>query len=391
VARLRLAFIVVAVALLATVVPATAGQPAGETPDARIERLRDAIEAATQREQVLTSDLAAASERIDVVGGQAQVVGSRLSELETELAEHRSRLAELRERFALESRRLRTLQKAERVAQRRLEQRIVDIYVNDPPDELEILFQVRSLNDLISQLDYLDQIARRDQQIADEVAIATDRIAETRRLLGETKAAEERTTELLAVRTAEQRREYDRLVAYRDELAAAQADRRTLLARVRDDRHEAEEDLAALEQASAELTERLQSSTPLGPPPAPSASGFIWPVNGAVTSGFGPRWGRMHEGLDIAAGFGTPIRAAAGGTVSHAGWLGGYGNLVVVEHGGGLATAYAHQQQIYVSVGQTVTQGQALGEVGSTGNSTGPHLHFETRVNGSAVDPFGYL
>ena len=390
-ARLRLVLIVVAIAALAATVPAALGGSASESPDARIERLRDAIEAATQREQVLTSDFAVASERIDVVGGQAQVAGSRLSELEAELAEHRSRLVELRERYALESRRLRTLQKAERVAQRRLEQRIVDIYINDPPDELEILFQVRSLNDLISQLDYLDQIARRDQQIADEVAIATDRIADTRRLLGETKAAEERTTELLAVRTAEQRREYGRLVAYRDELVAAQADRRTLLARVRDDRHEAKEDLAALEQASAELTARLQSSTPLGPPATPSASGFIWPVNGAVTSGFGLRWGRMHEGLDIGVGFGTPIRAAAGGTVSHAGWLGGYGNLVVVEHGGGLATAYAHQQQIYVSVGQTVTQGQVLGEVGSTGNSTGPHLHFEVRINGSAVDPFGYL
>lgn len=390
-ARLRLAFIAAAVVALVTAVPGALGEPAPESPDAQIERLRDAIEAATQREQVLTSDLSAAAERIDVVGGQAQAVGARLRVLETELAEHRRRLAELRERYALESRRLRTLRRAERVAQRRLEQRLVDIYVNDPPDELEILFQVRSLNDLISQLDYLDQIARRDRQIAGEVAIATERIARTRRLLGETKAAEAETTALVAARTAEQRREYGRLVAYRDELVAAQADRRTLLARIRDGRHEAEEDLAALEQASAELAARLRSSASPGPPPAPSASGFVWPVDGPVTSGFGLRWGRMHEGLDIGAGSGAPIRAAAAGTVSHAGWLGGYGNLVVVEHGGGLATAYAHQQRIAVSVGQTVGQGQLLGEVGSTGNSTGPHLHFEVRVNGSAVDPLGYL
>ena len=114
-------------------------------------------------------------------------------------------------------------------------------------------------------------------------------------------------------------------------------------------------------------------------------------INGAVTSGFGLRWGRMHEGLDIGVGFGTPIRAAAGGTVSHAGWLGGYGNLVVVEHGGGLATAYAHQQQIYVSVGQTVSQGQLIASVGCTGHCYGPHVHFEVRVNGTPVDPMGYL
>jgi murein DD-endopeptidase MepM/ murein hydrolase activator NlpD len=99
----------------------------------------------------------------------------------------------------------------------------------------------------------------------------------------------------------------------------------------------------------------------------------------------------MHEGIDIAAGLGTPIRAAAAGTVIHAGWLGGYGNLVVLDHGDGLATAYAHASAILVGVGQSVAQGQTLSLVGSTGNSTGPHLHFEVRVNGSAVDPLLYL
>jgi murein DD-endopeptidase MepM/ murein hydrolase activator NlpD len=90
-------------------------------------------------------------------------------------------------------------------------------------------------------------------------------------------------------------------------------------------------------------------------------------------------------------GFGTPIRAVSAGTVVYSGWFGGYGNLVVVDHGNGLSTAYAHQQQIYATVGQSVAQGESLGEVGSTGNSTGAHLHFEVRINGSAVDPLGYL
>jgi murein DD-endopeptidase MepM/ murein hydrolase activator NlpD len=99
----------------------------------------------------------------------------------------------------------------------------------------------------------------------------------------------------------------------------------------------------------------------------------------------------MHEGIDIAASSGTPIRAAAAGTVIHAGWLGGYGNLVVVDHGNGLATAYAHASAILVGVGQQVAQGDTVSLVGSTGHSTGPHLHFEVRVNGVAVDPLGYL
>jgi len=99
----------------------------------------------------------------------------------------------------------------------------------------------------------------------------------------------------------------------------------------------------------------------------------------------------MHEGIDIAVGYGTPIGAASAGTVIYCGWMGGYGNLVVIDHGGGLATAYGHQSSIATGCGQPVSRGQIIGYVGSTGHSTGPHLHFEVRVNGAPVDPLGYL
>ena len=113
-------------------------------------------------------------------------------------------------------------------------------------------------------------------------------------------------------------------------------------------------------------------------------------MNGPITSGFGWRWGRMHEGIDIGVPCGTPIHAAASGTVIYSGWMDGYGNIVVIDHGNGLATAYGHQSAIYVG-GGSVSQGQSIGAVGSTGNSTGCHLHFEVRVNGTPVDPLGYL
>ena len=137
------------------------------------------------------------------------------------------------------------------------------------------------------------------------------------------------------------------------------------------------------------------SSSSSSPPPSGgggSESGlYIWPVRGPVTSGFGPRWGAFHSGIDIGVPYGVPIAASRGGTVIRAGWRGDYGYAVEISHGGGVSTLYGHMSQILVNVGQRVGQGDTIGKVGSTGNSTGPHVHFEVRINGSRVNPIGYL
>jgi murein DD-endopeptidase MepM/ murein hydrolase activator NlpD len=139
-------------------------------------------------------------------------------------------------------------------------------------------------------------------------------------------------------------------------------------------------------------------TAPPAPTPAPGGNpGFIWPCGGAVVSGFGNRVHpvlgtvRFHSGIDINCANATPAGAAAGGVVIGAGWNGGYGNAVIIDHGGGFSTLYGHLSQIDVSVGSTVSAGQQIGLIGSTGLSTGPHLHFEVRINGGAVDPMGYL
>jgi murein DD-endopeptidase MepM/ murein hydrolase activator NlpD len=118
-----------------------------------------------------------------------------------------------------------------------------------------------------------------------------------------------------------------------------------------------------------------------------SASGLIWPIHAPVTSEFGPRWGGFHPGIDIAGPFGTPIHASKDGVVIFAGPNGGYGNFVLIDHGGGMVTGYAHQSRLVATQGERVSQGQIIGYEGSTGASTGPHLHFEVRINGSTQNP----
>jgi murein DD-endopeptidase MepM/ murein hydrolase activator NlpD len=165
---------------------------------------------------------------------------------------------------------------------------------------------------------------------------------------------------------------------------------------VRRMRARAQEDLRALEAEQARVAQRLRDAAP-DPATAPAApirrgSGqLIWPIDGTITSPFGQRWGRLHAGLDIGAPEGTPIRAAATGRVVLAGWQGGYGLYTCIQHSGTLSTCYAHQSRLGTSTGASVSQGQAMGYVGNTGNSFGAHLHFEVRVGGSPVDPLGYL
>ena len=122
-----------------------------------------------------------------------------------------------------------------------------------------------------------------------------------------------------------------------------------------------------------------------------SAGGFMWPLNGSITSYYGPRWGRMHTGIDVDGVSGQPIVASKSGRVIVASYYGGYGNAVVIDHGGGVSTLYGHMSSFGVSNGASVSQGQIIGYVGCTGSCTGDHLHFEVRINGNPVNPLDYL
>jgi murein DD-endopeptidase MepM/ murein hydrolase activator NlpD len=122
-----------------------------------------------------------------------------------------------------------------------------------------------------------------------------------------------------------------------------------------------------------------------------SSSRFTWPTEGELTSGFAQRWGRHHDGIDLANDIGTPVRAARAGRVSYSGWSSGYGHVVMIEHDQGYTTVYGHLNESYVTEGQYVKAGQSIAAMGNTGNSTGPHLHFEVRKNGTPINPYNVL
>jgi murein DD-endopeptidase MepM/ murein hydrolase activator NlpD len=398
VAALLGAFVILAV-------PSALGQSPVERKehlDRRISGLRDEIEAAKRKEGTLTSEIVAATERIEALDGDIGALTALIAELEVELAAHRSRLARLEARVEEQTEQIEHLQTQFEIAQTRLERRLVELYQNEETDAFEILLQVQSLADIVDQLEYFESVGRQDQALTEQIQTLRDEIRIAREETRLTKAEVGAETRALAQKTAEQVAARAELVAQQNALAAARANRRSVLASVRADRHEAQEDVQAMQAESARLAERIRAAAAAAAASSgesgggssgngSSASGLIWPVNGVLTSGFGPRWGRIHEGIDIGAATGTPIRAAAAGRIIYAGYnSGGYGNLTIIDHGNGLSTAYAHQSAIYVG-GGSVSQGTVIGAVGSTGSSTGPHLHFEVRVNGSPVDPLGYL
>lgn len=389
---------VLAVGVLVYVAPAL-GDPGTDKArvDSEIGRLQGEVAEAEREAVVLTDELSAVAGRVRELEAGVDAQQARLAELEGTLATARARLATLDRTIAVQTERLERLRAEYRIALARLEHRVRELYMTETPDALSFVLGTASFTDIIDNLELLGRIGSQDERIAERVRASRDGVADARRKTRAARAEAARLEAVAAAATSQQRSVVTQLVADRDALVEARRQKATTLASIKEDKESVLEEIHALEQQSAELAERIRQAqqAPATPIPGivpPSGGGRLgWPVSGSVTSGFGPRWGRTHEGIDIAVPEGTPVRAAAAGTVIHAGWLGGYGNLVVVDHGGGLSTAYAHNSALGASVGQSVAAGEVVAYSGNTGNSSGPHVHFEVRVGGSAVDPLGYL
>ena len=372
--------------------------------DERLSSLRAKIEHAKSQESVLTHDITVVDAKITALQDDVARAQNELSSLESQLAASQQRLDRTTQLFALQTKKLVQLRRDYGIALERLGRRLIDAYESPGFDALDVILAATSMSSMLNDIEYVQQIGKQDRQISDQLRKAKKAMhaarEETRRL--KRRVAEE--TEAIRVRTEQQNAVTQQLVSTQQQLATALDSKRDTLSSIKVDEKEFAAEANALQAVSASLAAKIQAaasrpSPPPSsgtPPPSSSSSGFIWPVSGPVTSPFGSRClgngdCSSHPGIDIAVPAGTPISASASGTVIYAGWLGGYGNLTIIEHGGGLATAYGHQSSIAVGNGTFVSQGQVIGYVGCTGYCFGDHLHFEVRVNGQPVDPLGYL
>jgi murein DD-endopeptidase MepM/ murein hydrolase activator NlpD len=362
--------------------------------DARIAALQARIDASKGQEGVLSSQLSEVATELQDAQAAVETAQASVDSLEAELASARARLDRLSELLAVQTARLRRLQVEYARAVGVLEARVRTAYMDEPPDMLSFLVSASSFDDLVDNVDFLDRIGRQDQRVAADVDRVRRNAAAERAATIRTRRMQAAAVSVIGAHADAARAARDRLAADRDRLVTVESIKQSALADTRETRAEYVGEVESLAAESAALAARIRAaqagagSTGTG---QPSAAGFVWPCEGVVVSGFGVRWGRMHEGIDIACAYGAPVHAAAAGTVIYAGWMQGYGNLVVLDHGNGISTAYAHASAILVSVGQSVGQGEEVSLVGATGHATGPHLHFEVRVNGVAVDPLSYL
>ena len=355
-------------------------------------------------QQQVNQQNAAKADAETVIGS----VSEQLRQIEEQLRQATAELGTIKEqRVAVENDiTLNERQLAE--AQKRLEgresvfyKRVRDIYINGRLSYLDVVIGAKDFSDFANRLEVLKRIIDSDITLINEIKKERAEIEAHKQKLEADRA---KLVELEKAALAKQA-----------EIEQKKAERNVVLQKAQNDRATAmqaiEELNASSAQVSAMLKERQAARAAAAAATTAQSSGgqgasdnwvqgtgqLGWPVSGEITSPYGyrvhPIWGTTiyHSGIDIGVDEGTPVHAADGGVVVWSGWMGGYGYAVVIDHGNGLSTLYGHNSELAVDEGQSVAKGQVISYAGSTGNSTGPHVHFEVRANGDPVDPMGYL
>lgn len=388
-------------ALAATVVLvfAWSQRPASATTQDKLNQTQAKIEKANQKKGVLSEQIAGLSSQISAYETQVAALRAEEREAEIRLEAKQQELDQAEAEVDKAYKELKVLAKRLKRSLNILKERLVAMYQAGQTDYTELVLASKDYGDLIERTEYLNQIQNHDEAIVGRVRGLRDEQQAIVVRLKKAKDTIESSRDQIAAEEQNLATARAAVESQQNELKAARGQRRSAIGKI-------DSNVGHLEEIESDLQAKIQEQVaaasglavlPAGPASSPSAAGLIWPASGTVTSGFGARsspggvGSTYHEGIDLAVPEGTPLRAAKGGTVIMASYNGGYGNYTCIDHGSGLSTCYAHQSQLGVSSGQSVKQGQVIGYSGNTGASTGPHLHFEVRINGAAVDPMGYL
>ena len=332
--------------------------------DAQLEDKKKEISNAMERLILTQEELAEAKRKLAAIESRQQALSIKIRQNEAALAAKQEEYDKSRSVY---------------------KKRLRDIYENGQVNYLDVLLGAADFRDFSSRMYLLQRVIRRDFALIDRLEEQREALLQQkaelddiRQQLADAHAESQKEKEIVAQKTVERQKLYEQALAEKAQLDA-----------------EYEE----LQRNSQEITAMIQRMEQEGRmmPQAGGTGQLAWPVNGEITSPFGwrvhPIWGTQifHAGLDIGADYGDPVHAADSGTVVFAGWMGGYGNAVMIDHGGGMVTLYGHNSSITVGEGEQVSKGQTIALAGSTGNSTGPHCHFEVRIHGEVVSPLQYL
>lgn len=359
----------------------------------RLAHVRDLIEQAKAKEAVLNAEVDSYDTKLNAIGGELAQLQAKIDVVEARLAETEARLAKLRARLRAKIGELHLAEARLAWQQAVFERRIAQTYKNGDIGYLDVLLGSADFQDLISRVEFVRQLVGSDNALVGRLTAARAQVAAQKKAIAVTTAARAAAEARLKDQDAELAALKVKVVTRQQAVRAARQAKAGALAQVAKTREGYEQQEAQLLAESRQLQAIIAGAGSTGH----GTGSMMWPVNGPVTSGFGWRVHpifhvrKFHTGIDIAAAYGTAIHAADSGVVIFASTMTGYGNVIIIDHGKGISTLYAHQRNFAVGSGATVGKGQVIGYVGTTGYSTGPHLHFEVRVDGNPVDPLRYL
>lgn len=365
-----------AIALLALSLPVISPVLANE-----LEQRQQELRSVQQRMQEQQSRATQAQRRVDSVSGRLQSVQSELDSALSDYEEINRRLAETEAQIEANTEFLAKAEKNLEIRTLVLNKRLRDIYENGQISYLDVLVGAADFTDLTTRVDLLKRVLKQDAELIARVKAERELVSRKKAELEQDRAL---TLELHAAAKAK-----------KNVIQAQRDAQQSVLDEAVNEKETAERAYQELLDTSRKIERMIRNHGNKGV--AEATGSMVWPTGGPVTSPFGwrthPIFGtqRLHTGIDIGADYGDDVVAADSGVIIYADWMGGYGKAVIIDHGSGISTLYAHNSQLLVGEGQIVRKGQTVSRVGSTGYSTGPHLHFEVRQNGSPVNPMNYL